>query len=571
LLASLKKPHTLYFIYDFFGYVISPFEIFAKNKRKQIKIGEDKMKATDVLVNCLENEGVEYLFGIIGKEVIDLANSLSGSKKITYIPVRHEQGAAFMADIYGRISGKPGVCLATLGPGATNLLTGIASATLDHSPVVALTGQKGQSSQHQQAHQYVDIPKVFEPVTKWSIQVKDANTIPEIIRKSFQVAVAEKPGAVVIVLPENLASENVTTEPIAVTNSPLSIPAAEPLNLARKLLNESKKPFILVGNGVIRQGAVENLRAFIDRLGCPVTHSFMAKGILAKGHPQNYFTFGFNEKDYVLRGLEESDLLVVIGFDFVEKLPSEWNRKNIPVIHIDNLPAMVEEGYPVKVQLVGNLKETLQLFTTSEIIPKPWQPSGDLKKRIEESYSIKKMKEGNSSITLEKILHVVERNQTDQTLVISDVGSHKVSIARTYQPNHARQLIISNGLASMGISIPGAIGAKLASPEKTVICITGDGGALMNFAEIETAKRLGLSFVIILLNDTMLKIEDEMMKQKFGESFGISFSNPDFIQLAKAFGIRGFRPEKIEEFETVLAEAMNSTNEIILIDSVINR
>jgi acetolactate synthase I/II/III large subunit len=526
------------------------------------------MKATDILVSCLENEGVEYIFGIIGKEVIDLANSLSKSEKITYIPVRHEQGAAFMADIYGRISGKPGVCLATLGPGATNLLTGIASATLDHSPVIALTGQKSQDSQHQNTHQYLDITKIYGPATKWSIQVKNANTIPEIIRKSFRAATEGNPGAVLIEIPENIATENVTKKPLTITNLPISIPATEPLNLATKLINESKSPFIIIGNGVIRQGAVEEVQAFIAQLGCPVTHSFMAKGILVKGHPQNYYTFGFNEKDYVLRGIEESDLLVVIGFDFVERLPSEWNRKNIPVIHIDNLPAELDEGYPVMVKLIGNLKETLPLFTTSEIIPKPWQPSGDLKKRIEEAFSIKENTNGDSTLTIEKILHAVERNQTDQTLVISDVGSHKVAIARTYQPNDARQLIISNGLASMGISIPGAIGAKLASPEKTVICITGDGGALMNFAELETAKRLGLSFVIILLNDSMLKIEDEMMKQKFGESFGITFSNPDFIQLAKAFGIRGMKPETIEEFETMLGEAMNS-KEIVLIETVL--
>jgi acetolactate synthase I/II/III large subunit len=528
------------------------------------------MKATDALVSCLENEGVEYIFGIIGKEVIDLANSLSMSKKITYIPVRHEQGAAFMADLYGRLSGKPGVCLATLGPGAANLLTGIASANLDHSPVIALTGQKGLESQHQNAHQYLEITKVYEPATKWSIQVKDANTIPEIIRKSFRVATEGKPGAVLIELPENIASENVTTKPLAITELTISVPAAEPLNLATKLLNESNNPFIIVGNGVIRQGAVTEVQAFINQLGCPVTHSFMAKGIIAKNHSQNYYTFGFNEKDYVLRGIEEADILVVIGLDFVEKLPSEWNRKNIPVIHIDHLPAEVDEGYPVKVQLIGSLKETLQLFTKTEIIPKPWQPSGDLKKRMEEAYSIKEKRNGDSSLTIENILHAIERKQTDKTLVISDVGSHKVSIARTYQPNHAQQLIISNGLASMGISIPGAIGAKLACPEKTVVCITGDGGALMNFAELETAIRLGLSFVIILLNDSMLKIEEEMMKQKFGESFGISFSNPDFIQLAQAFGIKGMKPETIEEFETVLAEAMNSTNEITLIDSIIN-
>jgi acetolactate synthase-1/2/3 large subunit len=235
------------------------------------------------------------------------------------------------------------------------------------------------------------------------------------------------------------------------------------------------------------------------------------------------------------------------------------------------LPAEVNEGYPVKAELVGDIKETLQLFTTLEIIPKPWEPSGELKKRIEESYSIIEKTKEDTKITIEKILHVLERVQSAQTLVISDVGSHKVSIARTYQPMDANRLIISNGLASMGISIPGAIGAKLAAPEKTIICITGDGGALMTFAELETAKRLGLSFIIILLNDSILKIEDEMMKKKFGESFGVTFTNPDFITLAKSFGVKGMNPKDIIEFEVMLSEAMSLTNEIVLIEAILQQ
>ncbi|WP_066067677.1 acetolactate synthase large subunit [Neobacillus soli] len=527
------------------------------------------MKATDTIVNCLENEGVEYIFGIIGKEVIDLADSLSTSEKIKYIPVRHEQGAAFMADVYGRITGKPGVCLATLGPGATNLLTGIASANLDHSPVVAITGQKGLEQQHKNTHQYLDISKIYEPVTKWAVQIKAANTIPKIIRKSFRTATEGKPGAVVIELPESIAMENVTTKPLAVTCLPKCVPTAESLNYAAKLLNQSIRPFIIVGNEVIRQNAVNEVQTLIKQQGSPVAQSFMAKGILPKGHPQNYYTFGFNEKDYVLRGFEEADLLIVIGFDFVEKLPSEWNKKKVPVIHIGATAAEVDEYYPAQVELVGNIKETLTLFLKNEITAKPWQPSGDLKTRIEESYSIMEKESGDSSLTIEKILHVIERVQTDETIVISDVGSHKISIARTYQPKHANQLIVSNGLASMGISIPGAIGAKLAAPEKTVICISGDGGALMNFAELETAKRLGLSFVIILLNDSMLKLEVATMRKKFGDSFGVTFTNPDFIHLAISYGVKGVKPATIEEFEAMLTEAIDSNNEIVLIDTVL--
>ncbi|WP_040345869.1 acetolactate synthase large subunit [Neobacillus bataviensis] len=523
------------------------------------------MKASDLVVSCLENEGVEFVFGIIGKEVIDLGDSLSASEKITYIPVRHEQGASFMADVYGRISGRPGVCLATLGPGATNLVTGIACANLDHSPVIAITGQKALKDQHKNSHQYINIKEVYKPVTKWAIQIKDANTIPEIIRKSFRLAFEEKPGAVVIELPEDIAVENVTTEPLAVSSLPKSVPVAESLKIAAQVLNQSKRPFIIVGNEVIRQDAVLEVLSLIDQLGSPVATSFMAKGILSKDHPQNYYTFGFMEKDYVLRGFEEADLLIVIGFDLVEKLPSEWNMKKVPVIHISATAADVDEYYPVQAELVGNLKETMPL-----LIPtlKPWQPIGGLKRRIQESYSIIEKASDDSALTIEKILHVLEKVQTDEMVLISDVGSHKVAIARTYQPKHAKQLIISNGFASMGISIPGAIGAKLAAPEKIVICITGDGGALMAFAELETAKRLGLSFVIILLNDSMLKLEVDTMKKKFGDSYGVTFTNPDFVQLAESFGARGMRATNVEEFERMVTEAMNAKNEIVLIDTI---
>jgi len=547
------------------------YENLAKNRVIKSIFVEAEMKASDIVVSCLENEDVEYVFGIIGKEVIDLGDSLSASEKITYIPVRHEQGAAFMADVYGRISGKPGVCLATLGPGAANLLTGIASANLDHSPVITLTGQKGLDQQHKNAHQYIDIQKVYEPVTKWSIQIKAANTIPEIIRRSFRMAIEEKPGAVVIELPENIAAENVITKPLAVTRLPKSVPAFEEFKVAAQVLNKSVRPFIIVGNGVIRQDAVLEVQSFIEQLGSPIVTSFMAKGILPKDHLQNFYTFGFMEKDYVLRGFEEADLLIVIGFDMVEKLPSEWNKKKVPVIHIAGTAADIDEYYPVQAELVGNLKETLPLFLTNNLKAKPWQPSGGLKSRIEESYSIIENASTDSALTIETLLHVLERVQTKQTIVISDVGSHKVTIARIYQPKHAKQLIISNGFASMGISIPGAIGAKLAAPEKTVICVTGDGGALMNFSELETAKRLGLSFVIILLNDSMLKLEVDTMEKKFGDSFGVTFTNPDFVQLAESYGARGMKATNVEEFEAMLTEAMNSRGEIVLIDTIVQR
>lgn len=525
------------------------------------------MKTTDLVVQCLENEGVKYIFGIMGKETLDLMNSLSKSKQITYVNVRHEQGAAFMADVYGRLSNKVGVCLATLGPGASNLLTGIASATLDHSPVVAITGQAGFERQHKEGHQYIDVVKIFEPATKWSVQIKDSKTIPKIIRNGFRVAQLEKPGAVLIELPENLASEMIQSQPIPVTPIPKSIPTSEAFEAARKVINQSQKPVGIVGNGVIRQSAMDEFRNLIGHLQIPVIHSFMAKGILAKNHPLNYFTFGFMNQDETLPLIDESDLLIVVGFDANERAPKDWNKKARPILHINPLPAEIDDYYPLKGELVGDLKATLKALISPDLPTKHWMPSENLKKRIQSTYQINKALEDKESLSIENILNVIESHSTEKTIVISDVGAHKVAIARTYQPKQGGRLIISNGFASMGISIPGSIGAKLACPLDPVICITGDGGALMNISELETAKRLGLSIIIIVINNLSLKLEEQMMEEKFfGQSFGVNFGNPDFLKLAESFGVKGVQPTDLPEFEQVLNEALIRNNELMLID-----
>lgn len=527
------------------------------------------MKATDVLVQCLENEGVEYVFGIIGTETLDLADSLSKSTRIQYVNVRHEQGAAFMADVYGRISKNPGVCLSTLGPGAANLVTGIASAQLDHSPVVALIGQAGVERQHKESHQYVDLVQLFNPVTKWCTQIQASPTIPAVIRKAFRTAMMEKPGATAVVLPENLAAQMIPNQPLEVTPLPDIIPAAESIQAAKILIEKHIRPFFIIGNGVIRQDAAGELQTLIEKLQSPAIHSFMAKGVLPKDHPQNFFTFGFKENDAALAGLKEADLLIVIGLDFVEKLPKDWNTKKLPVLHIDSLPAETNEYYPAAVELVGNIRKTLQILTQSALPLKSWKPAGNLKENIKAAYQLNAGTTGNLPFTIENMLRCIEQLTTDNTIVISDVGAHKVSIARTFQPRKPNGLIISNGLASMGIAVPGAIGAKLAAPMAPVVCITGDGGALMNFAEIETAKRLGLSFIIIVLNDSILKLEVQQMNKRYGESYGAAFHNPDFVELAESFGILGRRASTLVEFETNLKEALEQSNKIFLIDAAL--
>jgi acetolactate synthase-1/2/3 large subunit len=461
-----------------------------------------------------------------------------------------------------------GVCFSTLGPGATNLMTGIASAHLDHSAVVALIGQAGVERHHKESHQYLDIVNLFRPVTKWSTEIIDGETLPAVIRKAFKLAKLEKPGPVAVSLPENFASQTISKSPLPATPLPENVPVHETITLAKNLIQSHMKPFVIVGNGVIRQEAVPELLTMINTLQSPVTHSFMGKGVLSKAHPLNYFTFGFNENDEVLNGINEADLIIVIGFDFVEKLPNHWNPKKLPVLHIDTLPAESHENYPVEAELVGNIKKTLQLLNQADLPPKSWVPSGNLHEKILSAYQINK-NENQHGFSIENVLKSIENSTPENAIFVSDVGAHKVSIAKTYQPKMANGVIISNGLASMGIAIPGAIGAKLAAPDSPVICVTGDGGALMNFAEIETAKRLGLSFIIIVLNDKMLKLEVQQMNKKFGENHGVTFQNPDFMTLAASFGIKGVRADNLVEFEKALNKALNEEKELLLIEVVL--
>lgn len=525
------------------------------------------MKASDVMVQCLENEGVEYVFGIVGKETLDFIESLSKSDQITFIPVRHEQGAAFMASAYGKFSGNSGVCTSTLGPGATNLITGIASAYLDYSPVVAITGQAGLDKQHKPYHQLIDLVKLFEPITKCAVQVLDNQSMSELMRHAFRVSQMEKPGPALLIIPENLVMEAAPPKVLPILPKSSTQPDHSSIAEACNILNECQKPFVIVGSGVIRQEGTDQFIAFTENLQAPITHSFTVKGIVPKNSPLNYYTFGFEENDLVLSGISEADLLIVIGFDVIEKLPKDWNKNKIPVLHIDAHQALVDEFYPVKIELIGNINKSLKEMNAQRIQLKNWTPSGNLKKRIEQTYQINfnEKEISHLPLTTENILHVIEKVSTEQTILISDVGAHKISIARTYQPKRAGGVLISNGFASMGIAIPSSVGAKLARPNDTIICITGDGGALMNFAEIETAKRLGLSFIIIVLNDYVLELEKQMMNKKFGTSSGVNFGNPDFVQLATSFGIKGVKPQTISEFEELLKSALSS-NKLILFE-----
>ncbi|GAA0603515.1 acetolactate synthase large subunit [Virgibacillus siamensis] len=522
------------------------------------------MKASDLFVQCLENEGVDYIFGIPGEENTDLMESLADSD-IEFVVVFHEQAAAFMADVYGRLTGKTGVCLATLGPGATNLMTGIGDAYLDYAPVVAITGQAGLERVHKESHQHVNIVGMFEEITKWSQQIKVAHTIPEIIRKAFKTSLLDKPGSVHIELPEDIAMTDTGGEPLPVAWIPVSQPDEAEVNRAAELINKAERPIILVGNGVIRDRASADLRKFAEEANIPVANTFMAKGVLPSDHPLTLYTVGMQEQDYVLCGFDTADLIITVGYDFVEYLPKYWNDEAMhKIVHLDTLPAEVDAYYPTEAELIGDVKESLKALSGHVQRKELWPKAKELKSQLEEKLHASD-EESGSPVKPQRILADIKKAEKGDAVIISDVGAHKLWVARMYQPDKPNHTIISNGWASMGIAIPGAIAAKIADPDKPVVAVVGDGSFMMNAAELVTAKRMGLAFVVVIFHDSKFGLIEWKQLKEFNRSYAIEFTDPDFVDFAKSVGAKGVKVEHSSDLLPALEDGLAS-NEIVLID-----
>ena len=520
------------------------------------------MKASDLIVACLENEGVKYIFGLPGEENEDLLFSLENSS-IKFIPTRHEQGAAFMADVYGRLTGKAGVCLSTLGPGATNLITGIADAHLDKSPLVAITGQGDSHRLHKESHQLLDIVSMFKPITKWNTTINAPKIIPEVVRKAFKLAEMEKPGATHFELPENIAKLDVSAEhaiPIPAQRVRRSAPDYKAIQDALALLKQAKKPLILAGNGAIRKLASKHLREFVQQTRIPVISTFMGKGAVSDREPYSLFSVGL-KGDYSRIVFEHADLIISIGYDVAEHGPESWNpKKDKTIIHIDFTPAEVYEYYQPAIEIVCDISATLwelnQMTKKEQLIfDDQWYlPLREHRKKDIESYTL----EEHAPFTVAGTLNLLRELMHDDDILISDVGAHKMWIARnfmTYEPNTC---IISNGLASMGIAVPGGFAAKLACPDKRVVVGVGDGGFLMSAYEIETAKRIGVAYTILIFNDNNYGLITAKQRLRAGRIFGTELTNPDFKRYAESFGIRGYAPQTLSELKQNLKEALES-------------
>jgi acetolactate synthase-1/2/3 large subunit len=517
------------------------------------------MNAAQLLVRCLENEGVRYVFGIPGEETLDLSAALEDSDKIQFILTRHEQAAAFMADVYGRLSSFPGVCLATLGPGATNLLTGVADAQLDRAPLVAITGQAGLERVHLESHQYIDVVQMFAPVTKWSTRVSVPESVPEVVRKAFRLARLEKPGATHIELPEDVAKEEVRSAPLEVRRTSYPKAQQEAIDRAAEIINAAKAPVILAGNGVTRRHAlgnptVETLRRFVQRSRIWATHTYMAKGVLDPFGQHSLPPVGLQRPGADLANvaaLADADVVIAVGYDLVEWAPVLWNPKRDKiVVHVDSTAAELDGHYQPSIEVIGELDDSLAALAAA------------VKPRVDRSWVVaaaqaKRTQDIPAPLPPFAVIADLRDALGPDDIVVSDVGAHKVWLARLFPTERPNTVVISNGLASMGIALPGAIAAKLVHPDRKVVAFCGDGGFLMNVQELETAKRLGAAIVVVVLVDGRLGVIEVNEKRQFDRTFATEFGNPDFVQLAQAFGIAGYAVQSARDLLPTLRHALD--------------
>ncbi len=520
------------------------------------------MNTAELLIKCLENEGVEYIFGLPGEENLHILEALKNST-IQFVTTRHEQGAAFMADVYGRLTGKAGVCLSTLGPGATNLMTGVADANLDGAPLVAITGQVGTDRMHIESHQYLDLVAMFAPVTKWNAQIVRPSNTPEIVRKAFKIAQSEKPGAVHIDLPENIAAMAAIGQPLHKNNQSKVYASFESIEEAATKISQAKHPLIFVGNGAIRDRASEAVTEFATQMQIPVVNSFMGKGVIPYTHPLALWSIGMQQRDFITCAFEEADLILAIGYDLIEYSPKKWNPQGkIPIIHIGANPAEIDSSYIPAVEVVGEITDSLQEILKRAnrqglASPRSIELKADIRADYEEYAN-----DTGFPIKPQKLIYDLRQVLGAEDIVISDVGAHKMWMARHYHCDRPNTCLISNGFAAMGIAMPGAVAAKLVHPDRNVVAVVGDGGFMMNCQELETALRIGTPFVTLIFNDGGYGLIEWKQKNQFGSSAFVHFGNPDFVKFAESMGLKGYRitstADLIPTLKTALAQNVPS-------------
>jgi len=454
---------------------------------------------------------------------------------------RHEQGAAFMAEVHGRLTGEPGVCLGTLGPGAANLVTGVANANMDRVPLIAITGQAGTERWHKESHQAMDVVGMFKPLTNWASTILSPHNIPEVVHKAFKLATAEKTGACHIELPEDVADREAEhLDPIQKSRPTRPVPDKDVIFEALQMIRSAKNPVILAGNGVIRLGASTELRKFAESTGIGVINTFMAKGVISQDSMFSLFTIGLQAKDLVFRAIHEADLVITVGYDMAEYPPKLWNSGGEKkLIHLDFVPAEVDEDYRVEIEVIGDLSHALQMLNDG-VHDNPFtiDPTSQHAVRHEMMKELAEFENDDTKGPMrpQKVLFDVREALAPNDVLLSDVGAHKMCIARHYQCYEPNTCLIPNGFASMGFALPGVISAAMLDPNRKVMAIAGDGGFLMNVQEMETARRLNSDIVVMVWEDGGYGLIEWKQDNTYGSHTDLSFGNPKWGLLAESFG-----------------------------------
>ena len=509
-----------------------------------------------LLVRCLENEGVEVVFGLPGEENLSVIDALATSS-IRFITTRDERGAAFMADTYGALTGRPGVCLATLGPGAINLLLGVANAQLDSHPLVAITAQAALARMSKESHQAVDLVSLFRPVTKWGDMVTVHAAVPEMVRKAFKQAATERPGATFLVLPEDVAERQAEgLEPLPVNVPVDPAPALAQVERAVDVLAGAERPIVLAGPGVARDGASSALVGFAERLRIPVVTTFLGKGAFPDDHELAVGTIGFMVRDYANFGFEHADVVVAVGYDLVEYPPSRWNpdgRKR--VIHVHRDVAEVDASYVLSVGVVGNIGASLDAIAAGT--DRRGAVAPEMKAR---GFREEELAQGAADdafpLKPQRLVADIRAALDRDDVVLVDTGAAKMWMARLYPTYAPNTCLISNGLATMAFALPGAIAAKLVRPDRRVLAVVGDGAFLMSAAEIETAVREGIALTVLVWVDGGYGLIGWKQDLHFARTDAVSFGNPDFVRFAESFGARGHAITSADQLLPTLRAAL---------------
>lgn len=516
-------------------------------------------KAAELMVKCLENEGVSVVFGVPGEENIRFVQALASSS-IRYVLTRHEQAASFMAEMYGRVTGRAAVVSATLGPGAINMQLGVADATTNSTPMVAISAQVGQDREYKESHQYVDLVSMFAPITRWAAGIPTPRAIPEMVRKAFKVAEAERPAAVYLAVPEHIDADETDYDLTPLPRNVVRADAPAPRQVARAvdILRQAQRPVLLAGHGAARADATKALVRFSEGFGIQVANTFHGKGVMPDDHPNTIGTLGFMRHDYVNFGFDNADAVIAVGYELQEFDPVRINpQADKRIIHVHRFPAEVDAHYSVDVGIIGDISDSLNALTDA-LAGHSFTHAADVPGSglLAEEFA-RGQQDSRYPLAPARVVADTRAALGRSDVVLVDTGATKMWMARLYPTYERNTCLISNGLSTMSFALPGALGVKLARPEAKVLAVAGDGAFLMNSQEIETAVRERIPLVVLIWEDGGYGLIEWKMDLELGEHYFVKFGNPDIVKYAESFGAKGYRINSADELLPTLRAALD--------------